>query len=569
MNQACTQIAALHTGHGLGLRPPHYKDFLAARQPVDWLEIITDNFLVEGGKPLVVLDALRRDYPMAMHGVAMSIGAPGSVDLDYLLRVKALAERIDPLWVSDHLCWIGPGPQQLHDLYPLPYTEEAARHVITQIRRAQDVLQRRLVLENVSSYLDFKQSTASEWEFLAHVAVEADCLLLVDVNNVYVSGVNHGFDPVHYLRALPAGRVQQIHLAGHCQQGAYIIDTHDHPVAPAVWDLYRQACQLFGPVAAMIERDANIPELPILLDELAIARDIARACATAPEPRATMPAPLRTTWPAPQGRPDSPRLAQTQQTLRDYILAPGDGDARDAAAALVRVRDGADGADSSRRLGIYHHAYRARLVDVLADTFAKTCLFMGSDTFDDDAREYAVTHPPMVRSLNRYGADFPDYLARRYPGNPELLELARLDWDLRTCFDGPDAPALDAQRAASDPQRGWLDRSEPLHGSLRLRQVHTNVVSLWQAIDSDAEVPEPVRRDSATSLLVWRKQLQPHFQTLDPDQARFVQHLQAGASINTACAELAGSATLPDPARLGNWLRDWLQEGLLRDELSS
>ena len=268
-------IAMRGTGFGLGLRTQHYADFLARKQPLDWLEIITDNYLIDGGKPLAVLDTIRRDYPVAMHGVAMSIGSSQGVDVPYLQRVKALADRIEPLWVSDHLCWTGPGPEQLHDLYPLPYTDESARHVITQIRRAQDVLGRRLVLENVSSYIRYRHDSASEWQFLAHIAQEADCLLLVDVNNIYVSSVNHGFDPLTYLHALPAHRVQQIHLAGHSDNGDHIIDTHDHPVAQPVWDLYAKACQRFGAVAAMIERDDHIPPLAELLDEMAIARRVA------------------------------------------------------------------------------------------------------------------------------------------------------------------------------------------------------------------------------------------------------------------------------------------------------
>lgn len=262
-------------GFGLGLRTTHYADFLAAPQPLDWLEIITENFMVDGGRPLQMLDRIRRDYPMAMHGVAMSLGAPGGPDLAYLQRVKALADRVQPLWVSDHLCWIGPGPEQLHDLYPLPYTDEAARHVVQGIRRAQDVLGRRLVLENVSSYIDYKDSAASEWQFLSHIAEEADCLLLVDVNNIHVSSVNHRFNPLDYLNGLPAGRVQQIHLAGHADHGDYIVDTHDHPVAPAVWALYREACRRFGPVATMIERDDHIPPLDSLLAELNVARRLA------------------------------------------------------------------------------------------------------------------------------------------------------------------------------------------------------------------------------------------------------------------------------------------------------
>lgn len=262
-------------GFGLGLRTEHYSDFISTWQPVDWLEIISDNFMVPGGKPLVILDQIRARYPLAMHGVSLSIGASDGLDFDYLAHLKKLAQRIDPLWISDHLCWTGIQGKNTHDLLPLPYTEEALRHVVMQIRQVQDFLERPLVLENVSSYVSFAQSSMTEWDFLNAVCEEADCLLLLDVNNIYVSSFNHGFDPMHYLHAISPERVQQIHLAGHQHHGDHIIDTHDHPVADAVWTLYRAACAHLGSVATMIERDDHIPELPVLLAELAKARCIA------------------------------------------------------------------------------------------------------------------------------------------------------------------------------------------------------------------------------------------------------------------------------------------------------
>ncbi len=363
-------------GFGLGLRTQHYADFLAGKQAVDWLEIITDNFLVEGGKPLVMLDTIRRDYPMAMHGVAMSIGAAGGVDTAYLHKVKALADRIEPLWVSDHLCWTGPGPEQLHDLYPLPYTDEAARHVVEQIKRAQDILQRQLVLENVSSYIDFKHNAASEWQFLAYIAQAADCLLLVDVNNIFVSSVNHGFDPLDYLNALPAQRVQQMHLAGHSDCGSYIVDTHDHPVVPAVWDLYAEACKRFGPVATMIERDDDIPPLQTLIEELGIARGIAGAVFAAPADSSATGQCAAGALAAEQvialPAPHTPALRQVQRSIADYILDRPRATVDTAGTAVASLVREQTGVDSAQRLGIYHHAYRARLVEVLADSFAKT-----------------------------------------------------------------------------------------------------------------------------------------------------------------------------------------------------
>jgi uncharacterized protein len=264
-------------GFGLGLRTVHYPDFLAAPQRVDWLEIISDNYLVPGGKPMRMLDAIRANYPLAMHGVALSIGSLDGPNEAYLQQIKQLMARVQPLWVSDHLCWTGVHGRQLHDLMPLPYTEEALSLVVRNVRRVQDVLGRRLVLENVSSYVNFKQSHMSEWAFVAAVCEQADCLLLLDVNNIYVSSVNHGFDPVAYLNHLPAHRVQQIHLAGHTHNGDHIVDTHDHPVADAVWVLYAQACARFGQVATMIERDDHIPPLHELLTELDHARAVADA----------------------------------------------------------------------------------------------------------------------------------------------------------------------------------------------------------------------------------------------------------------------------------------------------
>lgn len=289
-----TDLAHPSPGFGLGLRPTHYPEYLAGPQHVDWLEIISENYLVPGGKPMQMLDAMRERYPLVMHGVSMSLGSVGGLDRDYLRDLAALARRVQPLWVSDHLCWTGvhgraSGRQVLHDLLPLPYSEEALRVVVRNLRQAQDALGCRLVVENVSSYLGYRTSTMTEWQFLSALAEEADCLLLLDVNNVYVSSINHGYDPLDFLAGVPAHRVQQIHLAGHTDHGTHIVDTHDHPVADPVWELYAEACRRFGPVATLIERDDRIPPLSELVAELDIARRVA-AAALAGEPAGVSPA---------------------------------------------------------------------------------------------------------------------------------------------------------------------------------------------------------------------------------------------------------------------------------------
>jgi uncharacterized protein len=280
-------------GFGLGLRVDHYDAILAGHPPVDWFEVLTENYLVPGGKPLSYLMRIRERYPLAMHGVSLSIGSSAPLDMAYLRQVRSLARRVAPEWISDHLCWTGVAGRNTHDLLPLPYTEEALEHIVARVRTVQDFLERRILLENVSSYVAFRDSRLSEWQFLAEVATRADCLILLDVNNIYVSAVNHEFDALAYLDGIPAARVQQIHLAGHENHGDYLVDTHDHPVPDPVWELYEEAVRRFGAVSTMIERDDHIPPLEELCTELDQARALcARTLAGRGAPRAVSAAPV-------------------------------------------------------------------------------------------------------------------------------------------------------------------------------------------------------------------------------------------------------------------------------------
>ncbi len=266
---------APYFGFGLGLRTEHYNTILEEKPALDWLEILTENYLVPGGKPLYYLDKIRELYPMMMHGVSLSIGSLDPLDWEYLRMVKELSQRIEAKWISDHLCWTGIQGKNNHDLLPLPYTEEAIRHIVNRIRQVQDFLGQRILIENVSSYLTYQQSEMTEWEFLTEISQKSDCLILLDVNNIYVSSVNHEFNPLEYIAGIPIDRVFQIHLAGHEQAENYIVDTHDHDIIPAVWDLYAATLRRFGLISTMIERDDNIPPLCAMLEELNYARQIA------------------------------------------------------------------------------------------------------------------------------------------------------------------------------------------------------------------------------------------------------------------------------------------------------
>ena len=263
-------------GHGVGLRREHFERVLAGPTRVDWFEVISENFMVKGGRPLHVLERVRCDYPVVLHGVSLSIGSTDPLDWDYLDRLRELASWVEPAWVSDHLCWTGVGGHNAHDLLPLPYTEEALDHVVARVGAVQEHLGRRIALENVSTYLSFANSTLSEWEFLVQLATRADCGILLDVNNVYVSAANQGFDPRTYLEAVPPERVWQVHLAGHTDRGSHLLDSHSRCVCEEVWELYRFATRRFGAVASLVEWDEDIPEWDSLEAESLRAREVQR-----------------------------------------------------------------------------------------------------------------------------------------------------------------------------------------------------------------------------------------------------------------------------------------------------
>ena len=258
-------------GHGIGLRPKHYPRILEG-QRADWFEVISENFMIPGGRPLAVLERVRADTPVVLHGVSLSIGSTDALNLAYLDDLARLIARIEPAWVSDHLCWGSHGRRYAHDLLPLPYTEEAIDHVVGRVGEVQDRLGRRILLENVSSYVAFRHSTMPEWAFISAIAEQADCGILLDVNNVFVSAVNHGFRAADYLAGLPAHRIGQIHLAGHSDHGTHLLDTHDAPVRGEVWDLYRDAVRRFGALPTLVEWDDHVPPIEDVLAEAERAR---------------------------------------------------------------------------------------------------------------------------------------------------------------------------------------------------------------------------------------------------------------------------------------------------------
>jgi uncharacterized protein len=274
MSVSVPKVQAAPPSAGIGLRAPHYREILESQPDVGWLEVHSENYFGRGGQPLYYLERMRERYPLSLHGVGLSLGSADGLRHCHLVQLKALVDRFEPALVSDHLCWGAIGARHLNDLLPLPYTDEALDVVCANVSQAQDFLRRQILVENVSSYLQFSASRIPEWEFVAEVARRTGCGLLLDVNNIYVSAINHGFDPLRYLDAMPAAAVREIHLAGFDSNGLCLIDTHGKPVAGAVWNLYGEALSRIGPVRTLIEWDTDVPALAVLLDEARKAEDI-------------------------------------------------------------------------------------------------------------------------------------------------------------------------------------------------------------------------------------------------------------------------------------------------------
>ena len=392
-------------GCGVGLRSQHYPTILEEWPQVDWFEAITENYIDTGGRPLTILEKIRDHYPIALHGVALSIGSTDLLNQEYLKRLKQLVRWINPVIVSDHICWSGVAGEELHDLLPLPLTEESLRHIVKKAKQVQDALGRQILLENISTYVTYKHSRIPEWEFIREVARQSGCGLLLDVNNVYVNSVNHEFDPSVYLKNIPQELVGQIHVSGHTHRGKYLFDTHSKPVIDPVWALYREALSLWGLKSTLLEWDEEIPPFSRLLEELEKAKTIYQEAKSTPS----------ASGPTPQGSievnseqsrasaGEAPDLEQVEKWMKSFIRPEGEEELKND---LLNPQGGEPG---MKRLEVYREGYLARTKEALKEVYETLEHVMGDAAFTQVAEEYAQAFPSEDYNLNHKGRHLSQY----------------------------------------------------------------------------------------------------------------------------------------------------------------
>lgn len=534
----------------MGLRPPHYSHVLDKRPRIDWLEIISENYMDTDGLPKRMLEKILTHYPIVMHGVSLSIGTIDPINSEYLAKLKKLIELVKPAWVSDHLCWTGVAHKNTHDLLPVPYTEEALVHIIERIKRVQDVLERPLVLENPSTYLEFSNSTIPEWEFIARMSEGADCALLLDVNNVYVSCYNHHWDPQKYIEALPLDRVAQIHLAGHDNKGTHIIDTHDDRVIEEVWNLYAFTInRAKRQINTMVEWDDNIPDFPVLLEEVNKARQWGQ------RNQETLRLPAFKAFEGDKSASEIPitDYAQTLSTLQKTIL--------ENTQTLKEFVLSKPNMSASEQLGIYIKGYRYRLFDIVHDDYPALEKHLGKEALSDLIDAYIEETSSSHFNISRYVSMFPQFVLKHC--DEFAYELSLLETQVSQLYDAEETHPLTVRDIEGVTPETLMESTLYVRKALSLHQFSWNVNKYFNEVMAETPVTEPEQKPSY--LAIYRHEDQMWRLDLEEQEHRLLLELISGLSVSDAI----GAALSPDgpdeqlAERLSIWFGRWINNGLL------
>lgn len=547
-------------GFGMGLRSQHYP-YIMKNWPktVDWFEIISENFMDTDGRPKRILAEIKEHYPIVMHGVSMSIGTTDPLNSEYMKKLKALMKWLNPPWVSDHLCWTGTAHKNTHDLLPVPYTEEALAHIIKKIKHVQDYIERPLIIENPSTYMEFKDSQMPEWEFISRMAEKSSCGLLLDVNNIYVSCYNHRLDPKEYIDALPHDRVVQIHLAGHDNMGTHIIDSHRGKVIDEVWALYRYVIGKAGKISTMIEWDEDVPSFNTVLKEVNKARKLTD--------RLKIPNQLpdmsgerekrNTKKPAP--------YKKSLETFQNVILS---GDAKKSRPENWVLSK--DKFPPENQLGVYINGYRARLFDVSNEDYKVLRHLLGNKNMNRLLDEYIEATPSNNFNITRYTVKFPEFV-KKAAWLPQKIrqaayEMAVLETELMQISDMKETKPLDTKKFEKMTPEKFLKQKIYLRAALKLFKFDYQVNDYFNKVMDDKNPRTPAKNPCFLAIyrhedMMWRLEM-------DKDEYLVMKKFMEGKTVGKAIESMLSSKNVDAEKLIGNfnkWFGRWSSNGLLAE----
>ncbi len=593
-------------GCGVGLRTEHF-DFITREWPsqVDWFEAITENFMDTGGRPLQILEKVRNHYPIGLHGVSLSIGSVDPLNKNYLKKLKTLADRMEPAIISDHLCWTGVDGKNLHDLLPLPFTEEALNHIAKRVSLVQEFLGKQILLENVSTYVTYKHSHMPEWEFLSYIAKRSGCGILLDINNIYVNAVNHKFDPYHYIQSVPVECVGQFHLAGHTNKGQFLFDTHSRPVIEKVWNLYRFAVQRFGQVTTLIEWDADIPEFSGLVKELLKAREIFEEAwrITPNNVIASVGDEVAVTKQSQQNRHSrnafggnppilisddpqqkhsemtgleiassslaklgtprndgNPKLVEIENWMKERIL-PGIKTGKNL-KEFEKTLNPQGGQPGKKRLSVYADGYTARMHESLVEAYPAVQRIIGKKSFLKTSFRYAEAFPSHEYNLSMAGKHYAEFLSKSALSKklPFLPDLARLEWRVAQSFHAFQEKPFDIKTLENLLPEDWENLSFEFQPSVALLASRWPILNIWNARKTPAKkiIIDLVNRPQ--NLLIYKTGVKVLCELLDKNQFGLLKGLLAGKTLGETFENFkAGADSLP----VTEWFADWAAKALI------
>jgi len=540
-------------GCGVGLRNEHYDFILESWPEMDFFEVISENFMDSGGRPAKILEKVRAHYPVILHGTSLSIASTDPLSQKYLKRLKALVHRIDPLLVSDHLCWSGVGGHALHDLLPIPQTEEAVRHIVSRVGEVQDFLGRQILLENVSTYVTYKHSEMPEWEFISEISKRSGCGILLDLNNVYVNSFNHKFDPYVYLENIPGEKVGQFHLAGHADKGEYLFDTHNARVIDPVWKLYEKALEKWGKISTLIEWDEDIPDFSVLSQEASKARCYYEKA----RERMKMSDEL------PQHKVEEakgPSLEKIEKWMKGHIQPLPQKETVVLTPMPLNPQGHTDG---EKRLDVYAEGYFVRIHDALLEAYPATQHILGASVFAKIAEKYARTFPSCDYNLSLAGIHLPEFLKREEKTKdlPFLPDLSRLEWFVSESFHAFHQPAQNLSEVTQYCEEDWENLRIIFQSSLNLVSSDWPIIDLWKARKTPRNEIKVDLVNRPQKALIYRKDTQVFVLEVEDTPYRLLEQLRKGERLGDALESLENLES--SELDLQKWFSNWVSLGLV------